>query len=318
MKRWIAWIQIVVPMLFLLVVIANLLARFPDNHGDGFDYLYQPFYWSWGLVLFFGIPFRTIDLRGLVCGLSVLALFFFSDKYNLYLEYEEWLCRGMPEWGSFDDGWRNRDAETLKSLQEEESAERCEYPTSLRACAIAINEIEDFKTIRQGKAESEPRFHVYVADNVPWAEVPLKPLGDIARSNDRLVPSLSEAFSVPFWMSDQVAVFAPKIYDGRFVIEEGNNDSSGWLDTIIPSDLSYRPRLQDIATFPEHNHPGYSFSIDAACKDLIVPLVEIRLTWRHFFEMLTRILPVNVTVKGTSVSIAQKEKLTGADPNAAK
>ncbi len=303
MKRWIAWVQIAVPLLFLLDIVANLLVRFPDNHGAGFGSLYRPFYWSWGAVLVAGLAARRIDLRGLACGFAVLTMFFFSDKYNLYLEYEEWLCRGMPRWGSFDDGWRNRDVETLKRLQEEESAERCEYPTSLRACAISINEIADFRNASHGITGLEPSFHVYVSDNVPWDEVPLKPLADISPSNETLVPKLAEAFGVSFWMSDWAAVFATKIHDGKFEIRGSNN--SPWLDDLIPSELAYRPKLQAFGKHCPEKAPAFALDIDESCREMIVPLIEIRLTWRHCLELLTIVLPIEVIVDDNRISITR-------------
>ena len=84
--------------LFLILLI---IYRYPDNHG------YFPDIFKIILIL---IPIlmlsevkknnRTALLASLTSSIGILLLFII-DETNMLIDYETWIMRGMPQWGSF-------------------------------------------------------------------------------------------------------------------------------------------------------------------------------------------------------------------------
>lgn len=84
--------------LFLVLLI---IYRYPDNHG------YFPDVFKLVLIL---IPIlllsevkknnQTALIASLTSSIGILILFII-DKTNILIDYETWIMRGMPQWGSF-------------------------------------------------------------------------------------------------------------------------------------------------------------------------------------------------------------------------
>ena len=303
MKRWIARLQIVVPALFLLDIAVNLLARFPDNHGSGFEYLYRPFYWSWGAILLVGLPFRKIDLRGLACGFAVLAMFFFSDKYNLYLEYEEWLCRGMPEWGTSDRGWRSLNADIAKSLQEEEAHEAADEAR----IEITLNHCSDFFS-------HDREYPVFVQRN-DRPEIaksfPKRLFGNLDDTAERqcVVRMVAAAFDASCWMNEKFAVLGYELRNGRIVPDgEVQLQECPELRMDIPSVNCTGTRLSDVASFLDDclgerlGETRRTVRCDANVSDVPVSFYpDAPLVLGDWLDLLTKLCPIDVLVEKESI-----------------
>jgi chromate transport protein ChrA len=93
--------SIVGPSAVLLLMIVELLLRYPCNHGGGF--------WGYSSIITIFIILNIINLFiskdarvGLCFSLLCLVFLFLSDYFNLYVSYDTWIERGMPDWGSFN------------------------------------------------------------------------------------------------------------------------------------------------------------------------------------------------------------------------
>ena len=87
------------PSVVLLLMIGELLLRYPCNHGGGF------WGYSYIIVTFMLLNFISHFIYkgsrvGLYISLCCLMLLFLSDFFNLYVSYDTWTKRGMPDWGT--------------------------------------------------------------------------------------------------------------------------------------------------------------------------------------------------------------------------
>ncbi len=92
LSRWLA-------LAILGWMVLNLLVHFPDNHGDGFFGLWRVGFIT--LLIWIAESFFTKKLNyvSMLLLLMCLLLGLASDKYNIFISYEEWAARGMPRWG---------------------------------------------------------------------------------------------------------------------------------------------------------------------------------------------------------------------------
>ncbi|HRQ88814.1 MAG TPA: hypothetical protein PLA50_08455 [Bacteroidia bacterium] len=81
--------------------VALIWIRYPSNHGGGPD-LYR----NWFLAFFIFSLVSLIFSRNLwtYATLAVSLLFisatYIADHRNIIVDYDEWIARGMPEWGT--------------------------------------------------------------------------------------------------------------------------------------------------------------------------------------------------------------------------
>ena len=90
------WIWICVPFLILGM---DVWLKYPSNHGGGLCLYIVLGVWALIVNVFSMIqikrfsPYRT-------GALALLALLLYlCDRFNVLVKYEEWIRRGMPEWG---------------------------------------------------------------------------------------------------------------------------------------------------------------------------------------------------------------------------
>lgn len=88
--------SIVGPSMVLLLMIMELLLRYPCNHGGGF--------WGYSSIITIFIILNFINLFiskdarvGLCLSLLCLVFLFLSDYFNLYVSHDTWIERGMPD-----------------------------------------------------------------------------------------------------------------------------------------------------------------------------------------------------------------------------
>ena len=90
-------------MLFVLlpfvVLAAEVWLKYPSNHGGGaFEYANVGF-----VALFVNMAYMFFSRRLAICRILALASFFVllyaCDRFNVLVQYEEWIARGMPDWG---------------------------------------------------------------------------------------------------------------------------------------------------------------------------------------------------------------------------
>lgn len=93
MAKWIA-------LLGLVGLLGLIWLRYPDNHGAG----PMVFRWVFGVILLasMGCWIWTAKLPVPALGLAVLGLLavWFVNWRNIMVNYDEWVVRGMPEWGA--------------------------------------------------------------------------------------------------------------------------------------------------------------------------------------------------------------------------
>jgi hypothetical protein len=85
---------------FLASVFGLIWLRYPDNHGAG------PVQFSWNFGFLFLLSLlewklsKKLPLLIIILELSGLATTWVVDRRNIMIHYDEWIRRGMPEWGS--------------------------------------------------------------------------------------------------------------------------------------------------------------------------------------------------------------------------
>ena len=86
--------------LAILALAGLIWLRYPDNHGAGPD----GFRWIFGVLIVAAVVYWLLTSKAnyLALGLSIvgLATNWFLDRRNFMVDYDEWIKRGMPEWGS--------------------------------------------------------------------------------------------------------------------------------------------------------------------------------------------------------------------------
>ena len=74
--------------------------RFPDNHGWGRDF----FQWIYALFLLLSVACMKLSLRAgaglLILSIIGLGLIYCINEWNILVGYDEWIERGMPDWGA--------------------------------------------------------------------------------------------------------------------------------------------------------------------------------------------------------------------------
>lgn len=96
--RLLVWALIAMLYLILLGIIC---VRYPSNHGEG-----TGVYWC-GLLFVTALNLFEMKSGKDISWLRILLIFSFGlilivcDQFNILVEYETWIARGMPNWGHF-------------------------------------------------------------------------------------------------------------------------------------------------------------------------------------------------------------------------
>jgi len=109
LRRGLSWGPLLLPLLVLLWLIANIAHSYPSNHSGDSILAYQPFFMQWLVVSIPSALFLRTRLAWLALLLTLLGVFgtWLADEWNVWVEYEEWIQRGMPDWGqTIDDRHR--------------------------------------------------------------------------------------------------------------------------------------------------------------------------------------------------------------------
>ena len=84
----------------LALMVAQIAVQYPSNHGGGFGYclwLFSIFIVVAGIrSVVFGAP-----CIGLLLSVACLMFVFLSDCFNINVDYDTWVSRGMPNFGEF-------------------------------------------------------------------------------------------------------------------------------------------------------------------------------------------------------------------------
>ena len=85
-------------VILLLLICGEIVFRYPCNHGAGF---YCYLYLVCGLIaVSFVNGFLLKGSKiGIYLSLLCLMLILCSDWFNVYVDYDTWTSRGMPDWG---------------------------------------------------------------------------------------------------------------------------------------------------------------------------------------------------------------------------
>lgn len=80
-------------------MVALIWLRYPGNHGAG----PEMFRWFFGIHLLAGawywISTSRPALLAIACAVLGLGATWIADHRNIIVDYDEWLRRGMPQWG---------------------------------------------------------------------------------------------------------------------------------------------------------------------------------------------------------------------------
>ena len=86
------------PLVLLLLIGGEIVFRYPCNHGAGF-YCYLPVVCVLIVVSFvYGFLMKGSKI-GIYISLACIVLILCSDWFNMYVDYNTWISRGMPDWG---------------------------------------------------------------------------------------------------------------------------------------------------------------------------------------------------------------------------
>ena len=98
MKKVFGWVALWPSVILLLLICGELVFRYPCNHGAGF---YRYLYLVCGLIaVSFVNGFLLKGSKiGIYLSLLCLMLILCSDWFNVYVHYDTWTSRGMPDWG---------------------------------------------------------------------------------------------------------------------------------------------------------------------------------------------------------------------------
>jgi hypothetical protein len=101
MRKSLGWISLWPSVVIILLICGEVVLRYPCNHGAGFYYYLYP---VCGLIVLSG--FHGFILRKSKLGffLSVICLILLSDLFNVYVDYDVWTRRDMPDWGRLTQG----------------------------------------------------------------------------------------------------------------------------------------------------------------------------------------------------------------------
>lgn len=98
MKKVFGWVALWPSVILLLLICGEIVFRYPCNHGAGF---YRYLYLVCGLIaVSFVNGFLLKGSKiGIYLSLLCLMLILCSDWFNVYVHYDTWTSRGMPDWG---------------------------------------------------------------------------------------------------------------------------------------------------------------------------------------------------------------------------
>lgn len=98
MRKIIKWISLWPSVALMSLICGEIIFRYPCNHGAGFYcYLYP----VCGLIVVsfvYGFPLNG-SKAGICLSLLCLILILCADWFNVYVDYDTWISRGMPNWG---------------------------------------------------------------------------------------------------------------------------------------------------------------------------------------------------------------------------
>ena len=100
MKKILGMLSILFPTSLFAFMCMEILLRYPCNHGAGFYcYLYP----VCGLIVLSGTYgfFLRGSKGGFILSFICLILILVSDLFNVYVDYDVWTHRGMPDWGHY-------------------------------------------------------------------------------------------------------------------------------------------------------------------------------------------------------------------------
>lgn len=98
MRKLLGWISLWLSVGIVMLIGGEVMLRYPCNHGAGFYCYLYPVY---GLIIlsgFYGFILRVSKI-GFFMSLLCLILILISDLFNVYVDYDVWTRRGMPDWG---------------------------------------------------------------------------------------------------------------------------------------------------------------------------------------------------------------------------
>ena len=90
----------VISMIFMLLMCSELFLRYPVNHGGGF-YCYLPIILLLNIIHIVMFAVFKCGKFGMFVSFICLLIIVFSDLFNLYVHYDVWVKRGMPNFGEF-------------------------------------------------------------------------------------------------------------------------------------------------------------------------------------------------------------------------
>ena len=98
MRKLLGWVSLWPSVIIILLICVEVIFRYPCNHGAGF---YRYLYLVSGLIILSGIyGFHFKESKfGFCLSLICFILIIVSDLFNVYVDYDVWTRRGMPEWG---------------------------------------------------------------------------------------------------------------------------------------------------------------------------------------------------------------------------
>lgn len=98
MRKLLGWFSLWPSVIIILLICGEVIFRYPCNHGSGF---YRFLYPVCGLIILSGVYgfFLKESKLGFCLALICLILIIVSDLFNVYVDYDVWTHRGMPEWG---------------------------------------------------------------------------------------------------------------------------------------------------------------------------------------------------------------------------
>ncbi len=98
MRNVLGWISLWLSVGLLLLICGEIVFRYPCNHGAGFYCYLYPVCGLLVILFVQGFLFKWSKI-GICVSLLCLMLILCSDWFNVYVDYNTWIKRGMPDWG---------------------------------------------------------------------------------------------------------------------------------------------------------------------------------------------------------------------------
>ena len=82
-----------------LLLVAEVWLKYPSNHGgSAYEYANIAFF-----SIFVNVVYMIFSRRLAICRVLAFACFFAllyaCDRFNVLVHYDEWIARGMSDWG---------------------------------------------------------------------------------------------------------------------------------------------------------------------------------------------------------------------------